>query len=231
MALRRARSAGVLMPAFADDDALARHQRREPLAGRQRGLEGAQVAVVDADQPRLQLQGALQFILLMNFDQNIHPIGKRRTFDLGGGPVIDRRHDDQDAVGAQRPRFDHLIGLVDEVLAQRRQAGGVARLAEELRPALERRRVGQHRQTGGAARLISLGQRRRIEIGADQSLRRARLLDLGDQRVVAGRHLALDRLQEAARRAPPPSPPPPARSAAARAWPPRSPRACRLRSW
>ena len=52
--------------------------------------------------------------------------------------------------------------------------------------ALERRRVGQHRQAGRAAGLIGARQRGRIEVGADQALRRARLLDLGDQRVVAG---------------------------------------------
>ena len=75
---------------------------------------------------------------------------------------------------------------------------------EEFRPALERGRVGEHRQAGRAAGLIGPGQRRRIEIGADQALRRARLLDLGDQRVVAAGDAALDRARRsraAARRA------------------------------
>src|SRR5262249_28310548 len=58
----------------------------------------------------------------------------------------------------------------------------------------------QNRETRGAARLIRLGQGGRIEVGADQSRRRARLLDLGDQRVVAGRDAPLDRFQKAARR-------------------------------
>ena len=80
------------------------------------------------------------------------------------------------------------------------QRGGVARGGQMLGAALERRRVGEHRQAGRAAGLVGARQRRRIEIGADQSLRRARLLDLGDQRVVAGRKLALDRGEEAARR-------------------------------
>ena len=54
---------------------------------------------------------------------------------------------------------------------------------EKFRRALERRRVGQHRQAGRAALLIGARQRGRIEIGADQALGRARLLDLGDQAV------------------------------------------------
>ena len=107
--------------------------------------------------------------------------------------VVDRRHDDQDAVGAPGARFRDLIGLEHEILAQRRQGGRGARGGQEFGLALERRRVGQHREAGRAARLIGARERRRIEVGADQALRRARLLDLGDQRVVAGRELALDR--------------------------------------
>ena len=102
---------------------------------------------------------------------------------------------------------------------------------EEFRLALERRRVGQHREAGGAARLVGARERRRIEIGADQALRRARLLDLGDQRVVAGaRACVRSRRGSRAARARPWRRLRP-RRAGARAWPPRSPRACRLRSW
>ena len=103
-----------------------------------------------------------------------------------------RRHDDQDAVGAPGARLDHLIGVEHEILAQHRQRGRGAGRGEELRRALERRRIGEHRQARRAAALIGARQRRRIEVGADQALRRARLLDLGDQRVVAARQPALD---------------------------------------
>ena len=90
-------------PAFADHDALARHFWGEPLAGLKRGLEGAQIPVVDADQPRLQLQGTLQFILLMNFHKHVHAIVKGCIFDFGCRAVVDRRHDNQDAVRAPSP--------------------------------------------------------------------------------------------------------------------------------
>src|SRR5712691_1360236 len=65
--------------------------------------------------------------------------------------------------------------------------------------ALKRRRIGEHRKAGRAAALVGARQPRRIEIGADQAFRRARLLDLGDQRVVAGGEPAFDRLDESAR--------------------------------
>ena len=67
--------------AFGDDNALARDLRRQPLADRERGLEGAQIAVVDADQPRFELQRALKLIFLMNFNQHVHAIGNGCIFD------------------------------------------------------------------------------------------------------------------------------------------------------
>ena len=63
--------------------------------------------------------------------------------------------------------------------------GRLARRGQIFGASLEGGRVGQHREAGGAARLIGARERRRIEVGADQSLRRARLLDLGDQREFA----------------------------------------------
>src|SRR5262249_5701177 len=47
---------------------------------------------------------------------------------------------------------------------------------------------------------VGARQRRRIEIGADQSLRRAGFLDFGDQRVFAGLDLGVQRPGEATRR-------------------------------
>src|SRR5579871_586165 len=54
--------------ALADDDAIARHQAREPLGGGQRGLEGFQIAIVDADQPRSEAQRAFDFLGIVNLE-------------------------------------------------------------------------------------------------------------------------------------------------------------------
>src|SRR5262249_27315611 len=74
-----------------------------------------------------------------------------------------------------------------------------ARSSEELRRALKRRRVREHRKTGCATGFISDGQRRRIEIGADEPLRRARLLDFCDQAVAIGGLRTKQRGSETAR--------------------------------
>src|SRR5262245_4599162 len=69
-----------------------------------------------------------------------------------------------------------------------------------LRCALEGGLVGQHRQAGGAAGLIGLGQGRRIEIGANEALRGARLLDFGDQGKMPAGDFAFDGFGKATRR-------------------------------
>ncbi len=114
--------------------------------------------------------------------------------------IIHRRHNNEDTVGAERTRFIDLVWLVDEILAQRGQGGGVARRRQIFRLPLERRRVGQDRQTCCAAGLVGFRKSGRIEIGADQSFRRTCLLDLGNKRVTAGCDLFLDRAQKSARR-------------------------------
>src|SRR5262249_26084683 len=58
--------------------------------------------------------------------------------------------------------------------------------------------VGQHRETSRAAGEIGAGEGRRIEIGADQPLTGARLLDFSDQGVVLVADLAGQRVCKAA---------------------------------
>ena len=124
----RARSSGAKMPLSPTTMRSARNEPRQPLARRERRLEGLEVAIVDADEPRFQPQRALEFLLVMHFDQHVHAEREGCRFEFGGGGVVDRGHDDQDAVGARGARFRHLIGVVHEILAQHRQRARRARL-------------------------------------------------------------------------------------------------------
>src|SRR5690606_20627740 len=108
--------------------------------------------------------------------------------------------DQQHAVGAERARLDHLVGIHGEVLAQHRQRAGRARLPQEGVAALEEIHVGEHRQAGRAARLVAACDRGRIEVRADHALRRTRLLRFGDHRRRPLRDRAFDRGREATRR-------------------------------
>ena len=162
---------------FGDDDPVLRDEPGEVLAHRERSLEIAQIAVVDADEPRLQRQGAGELMFVVDFDQHIHLEIMRRLVECARRVVLDGSHDDEDRVGAPGARLEHLIGIIHEVLAQNGQMHRAARGDEMLWPALERRRVGQNREACGMALRIGDRQRRRIEIGADQAFRRAGLLD------------------------------------------------------
>src|SRR5215470_375505 len=179
-------------------DALGGNSRCQPLGGRKRGLEGAQITVVDADKPRAQLERALELGLVVHLEQHIHAMSERGCLQLLRQHIGDARHDDQDAVGAPGARLRHLIRVVHEILAQRRQLGGGAHGGEIVGLALERRRIGEHRETRCTARRIGARQRRRIEVGANEALRGARLLDLRNQSVAAARVFLFKRANETA---------------------------------
>ena len=82
------------------------------------------------------------------------------------GDVVHGSHDDQDRVGAERPRLEHLVGLVHKILAHDREVDGDARILEVPRRTLEKGPVGEHRQAGRARR-----PRRRGQAPADRSRR------------------------------------------------------------
>ena len=134
---RRRQSAWRGDAALGDDDRVGGNERRQPLADFERGLEGPEVAVVDADQPAFERQRALEFGLVVDLDQHVEAEVVRGLVERARRLVVDRRHDDEDAVGAPGARLQHLIGIEEEILAQDRQRRRRARLDQMLRVALE----------------------------------------------------------------------------------------------
>src|SRR3546814_14280351 len=65
--------------------------------------------------------------------QHVHAQVERLLRQRGQAIVVERGDDQQDAVGADRARLDHLVGIDDEILAQYRQRAGLARLRSEER--------------------------------------------------------------------------------------------------
>ena len=143
-------------------------------------MEVVQIAVVDADEGRVELQGAIKFGGIMDLDKDIKVIlacAGSEFCHLGIGQCSD---DEQDAVGADGGGFKDLPGIDGEVLAQHRQGDGGTCLAQEVVVALEVLLVGQYRQAGGSALFIAARKRHGIEIGTDDALAGAGLLDLSD---------------------------------------------------
>src|SRR5262245_22410310 len=78
--------------AFADRDAAFWNLRRQQLADRYLGLEGLEIAVVDADQPRPAVQRPLELALVMDFEQHVHAERLGGVLEVLRQAVVDRRH-------------------------------------------------------------------------------------------------------------------------------------------
>ena len=133
-AASRAMSAGVTMPLSPTTMRSRRDERRQLLAHGERHLEGAQVAVVDADELacRAAAPGRARRRSWTSTSTSM-PSPCAVSIERARLRVGDARHDDEDAVGAPGARLEDLVGLEQEVLAQGRQAGGLARLRRDIR--------------------------------------------------------------------------------------------------
>ena len=78
--------------AFADDGAVPGYTIQQAFCRRQVNLEGFEVAVIDTDRLRLQLQGAIQFGFVMNFDQHVEPDSISGVFQFLSLGIVQRRH-------------------------------------------------------------------------------------------------------------------------------------------
>ena len=183
---------------FGHQQPVGRHLVEQTQRGVQRHRKAAQVAVVDAQQRRLQLQRAVQLGAVMHLDQHAHAVRERHRLQIGHLRVVQAGGDQQDAVRAHRARLKDLVLVDHEVLAQHRQRAGGTRLLQILGAALEVLQVGQHAQAGRAVARVARGDLGRAEVGADHALARAGLLDLGDHRGPAGGDLGAQRGLEAA---------------------------------
>jgi hypothetical protein len=103
----------------------------------QRHVERAQVAIVDADQRRRQLQRAIELGGVVDFDEHVHAEADGARFQRREPRVVERRDDQQDRIRPQRARLDDLVFVDDEFLAQRRHRACGTRLDQELGRALE----------------------------------------------------------------------------------------------
>ena len=121
-ASRAARAwSGVSMP----DSAMRRRprgRRREQLdLASAIDLERGEVAGVDADDRRAEVERALQLGAGVHLDERLHLEILRGLDEVGREGVLDEREQDEDGVGAVHPRLGDLPDVDEEVLAQDRQ--------------------------------------------------------------------------------------------------------------
>ena len=118
---------------------------------------------------------------LVQLDQRRHSQLDDRIVKLPERCVVQTFGDQQHGVGPGRAGFDHLIRVDDEILPQHGQIDRRADLPQVIEAALEIRLVGQHADARGPVLLVDPRDGHGIEVGADDALAGAGLLDFGDQ--------------------------------------------------
>src|SRR5688572_31514493 len=102
-----------------DDDAFRRNAREQRERCVEARLERTQVAVVDAEERRLQLQRALELLGVVHLNQHRHAQAMCERLELAELRIIEAGDDEKNAIGAKRACLVHLVGIDDEVFAQR----------------------------------------------------------------------------------------------------------------
>jgi hypothetical protein len=123
------------------------------LCDRKVDLQGFEITVINANQRGIEFQRPLEFRRIVHLDQHVHAEFDRGGFELLRHRIVERRHDQEDAIGADRAGFEHLIGIEHEILAQDRQVDRGPSRREILVLALEvRLSVSTERQVAPPSR-------------------------------------------------------------------------------
>src|ERR1700680_2844139 len=166
--------------AFRDRQPVGRNARQEVESRLERDVERAQAAVVDSDQGCGKLERAVQLRGVVHFDQNAHAELMCAGLERGQPRILESGNDQENAIGTERSRLQHLVLVDHKILAQRRQAASLARCVQMLRTSLEIIAIGQYRAPRRSSGLVTPGEGGGIENRPQHALARARLLDLRD---------------------------------------------------
>ncbi len=165
---------------FGDDQRTRRHQRREPLGGREVDPQRVEIAVVDADDVGAQPDRSTHLVDAVGLDQHVHAEPARCRHHRGRFLVAEHGEDHQHRVGAVPPGFGHLARVDDEVLGEDRPEILAPHRPQIVERSAEIRRVGEHAdRVRGAA--IGARERSRVGAGPDRSRRGGAALHLHDE--------------------------------------------------
>lgn len=177
---------GAMDSAFGDEDGVRAGAGKPEASGQAFGgtevdLEQVEVAVVDADEGRADVQGAVQFGFVVNFDEHGEAGGAAEVVEPPQAVVVENGGDEEDGVGAPLDGFGDLSFVDDEVLAEEGEGDGGSDLAEVGEGALEEFFVGEHRETVGAGGFVIAGDGDGIEVGSDDAGGGGGFFDFGDE--------------------------------------------------
>ncbi len=152
-------------------DAALRHHRhavgnarQESVGGFKPRLEGLQVAVVDADQARLDLQGRLELLPVVDLHEHVQTERDGRFVQGLELSRVEGGRYEKHAVRAHCACFEQLICVHHEILAQHGQVHGRSGGVQVLVVALEVALVGKNGEAGGAPLGVAPGNGHGVEI-------------------------------------------------------------------
>jgi hypothetical protein len=143
-------------------------------------LEGGEVACVDADELRPEVDGAVELFAGVGLDQRRHAELGDEVEELGHQGLLQGGHDEQHEVGAGRPRLEDLVRVGDEVFAQHGQRHGGTHGFEVGERTAELAALGEHADDARSPGLVGAGEGGGIGDLGEGAARRARALHLGD---------------------------------------------------
>src|SRR6266545_3445097 len=105
---------------------------------------------------------------------------------MAQGHVVHGRDDEEHGVGADVERFPPRVRVGDEVLAEGRQQGGLARFLQVLDAAAEELLFREHGERGRARHLVGLRDLGRVQVLAQDAARGGAALELPDDVGLSG---------------------------------------------
>jgi hypothetical protein len=178
---------GVANTGLRDDDPVVGHEVAQPDRPLRVDVERPQVAVVEADQPRVRRERPLQLALVVGLDERLEA-DLQGTIDEGRELALRvQDREQQDEVGAGRAEVRQLDRLDDELLGEDRDAHRRPDRPQVVDGSTEPVRLAENADRGRAAGLVRSGAGHDVVVGGgDLAGRRRAALDLGND-VESGR--------------------------------------------
>ena len=161
-------------------DAVGRDQRCQPAERPGVDVEGAEVAGVDPDQLRAEVDRALGLGLVVDLDEDRQAELAGLVVEPAERGVVEGGDDQQGEVGSRGPGLEELVGGDDEVLAQERYVDRGADRPEVGQASAEAALLGQDADRRSSPARVGLGQDGGLRDLGELTLARAAALDLRD---------------------------------------------------
>lgn len=171
---------GGMNAAFGNVEGRGRKLRGQFQRSFEADVEGAEVAIVDAEAVAVEAADTGKLFSGMDFAEDV------KLERAGGGgeasefAVRERRGDEEDGVGVMGAGFDDLVFVHDEIFAEAGKLGGGGGEIEVGEAALEERLISEDRERGGAGGFEFVGQGSSVEVITHEPPGGRRLLQLGD---------------------------------------------------